>query len=100
MNDFMYLSAVISGFLCFIFGVFSFAAMSERENDFAKKLIIASVVFCLVCVFSMSKYTNYEKIYGDECLNNGYVEAYSKGDSWYCLSFGDEPRIMYVGSEN
>lgn len=100
MNTLLLVCILVGFVLGILFLSFVLGAMITKDYE----RIWSYILGCLGCVaLFVIGYTGYENQYNknyNNCLNHGYVEVYKKGDSFYCLSFGDEPKIMKLETNN
>jgi len=56
----------------------------------------ASILVAVIAVYFVNAAKDDYSAPNHYCLDAGYTEPYLKGDAWYCLDFGIEPRIIRV----
>jgi len=80
----------------FLSGILLLIFSEHKETGFA--IFMLGILFTMFGV--LARMLEERDRYLAQCYDQGYVEAYQKGNSWYCLSFGDEPRILKLSEAN
>lgn len=85
-------------------GVAGFAALRcvigaiQKDMDAAFLWLIAVIVISLIAFTANAIVLDTQ--YRNMCIDAGYVETMARGSEWYCVSFGNEPRIIKLEQES
>lgn len=83
-----------------LFAVIAIASAGISVATGEQKYLVASLICVLtmiiIALLAPDPYQNSK----NACLNLGYAGTVKKGDNWYCVSYGTEPRIIQLDIED
>ena len=77
--------------------VCSIVGMIQEDIDTFGIWLFVALILVLVAFFVNSVVIDQTRL--DNCIDAGYMEAQHRGSNWYCISFGNEPRIVRLEGE-